>query len=243
MKIGIIETGNVSDVLKAQFGGYLSIFHALIRSQMPDAEFVDVSVINGDILGNPQDADAWLITGSRHSVYEDLPWITATKAFVRACMDTGVPIVGICFGHQLLAEALGGKVEKSTRGWGVGVQEFKTKNLPDWMAALGDSYRLNTVYQDQVATPPPGARVIAGSEFCPVGAMVFGDPDHPSALSVQAHPEITPAFLQGLIDTRLTGIVPQDRLDTAQANLATPIDSQKWHALIATFLRMAKPTE
>jgi len=239
MKIGILETGNVSDVLKARFGSYPTIFHALIRSQMPDAEFIDVSLVNGASLGTPQDADGWLITGSRHGVYEDLEWITQLKEFVRACVAAHVPVVGICFGHQLIAEAMGGKVELSERGWGLGVHEYTTHDLPDWMASLNGSFKAFAVHKDQVVTPPPGARVIAGSEFCPYAAMVYGDPDHPTAISVQSHPEMTAEFVQGLIDTRLNGIVPADRVAKAEDGLGQSVQNDIWTALIAQFLQTA----
>jgi len=239
MKIGILETGNVSDELKARFGGYQSIFHALIRSQMPDAEFVDVSVVNGDPLGKPQDADGWLITGSRHGVYDDVPWIPALKDFARACIEQGVPVVGICFGHQLLADAMGGKTEKSDKGWGLGVHEYATHDLPSWMSPLKGSFKSHAVHQDQVVTPPPGATVIAGSDFCPYAAMVYGDPEHPSAISIQSHPEMSAEFVQGLIDTRLGAIVAPDRIAQAEAGLGQEVQNKIWAELIAKFLQAA----
>ena len=236
MRIGIIETGNVSDVLKARFGDYPSIFHALIHTQLPDAEFIDVSVINGQALGRPEDADGWLITGSRHGVYEDLDWITDLKAFVRDCMARKVPVVGICFGHQLLAEAMGGKVEKSARGWGLGVHEYNTHNLPGWMADLKASFKGYAVHQDQVIVPPSGAQIIASSDFCPYAAMVYGDPDAPDAITVQSHPEMSADFVQGLIDTRLNAIVSPALLAEAQAGLVQMVQNDVWATLIARFL-------
>lgn len=239
MKIGILETGNVSDELKVRFGDYPSIFHALIREQLPDAEFIDVSVVNGAALGAPTDADGWLITGSRHGVYEDLDWIARAKDFVRACIAEGVPLVGVCFGHQLIAEAMGGKVEKSERGWGIGVHDYATHDLPGWMADLEGGFSSYAVHQDQVVTPPPGAQIIASSDFCPYAAMVYGDPDHPSAISVQPHPEMTAEFVQGLIDTRLAGIIEAERIKAAEAGLVQPTQNDIWRVLIARFLQTA----
>ncbi|MGR3723342.1 type 1 glutamine amidotransferase [Abyssibius alkaniclasticus] len=239
MRIGILETGNVSDALKARFGDYPSIFHALIQTRLPDAEFIDVSIVNGEKLGRPDDADGWLITGSRHGVYEDLDWINALKAFVRDCVAQNVPLVGICFGHQLIAEAMGGKVEKSERGWGLGVHEYQTHNLPGWMADLKSSFKGYAVHQDQIVTPPSSAQIIASSEFCPYAAMVYGNPDAPDAITVQSHPEMTAEFVQGLIDTRLNAIVPAERVALAEAGLVQQVQNDIWTALIARFLEAA----
>ncbi|MBL4807633.1 MAG: type 1 glutamine amidotransferase [Rhodobacteraceae bacterium] len=128
MKIGILETGKPAESLIPDFGDYPAMFEKLLGDLLSEASFFAVSVVHGEMPTAPDQADVWIITGSRHSAYEDLPWVDVLKEFLRQCMARKVPIVGICFGHQILAEAMGGKVEKSTKGWGVGVQDYAVEN-------------------------------------------------------------------------------------------------------------------
>ena len=136
MKIGILETGEVAAELKARHGDYPAMFAALLGALDPALDFATVRVVAGEMPASPRQVDAWLVTGSRHGVYDDLPWIEPLKAFLRACLAERVPVVGVCFGHQILAEALGGRVVKSDRGWGLGVQDYELTARPKWMAAL-----------------------------------------------------------------------------------------------------------
>ena len=156
MKIGILETGEVHPDLKARHGDYPAMFQRLLGAVDPSLEFATVRVVAGEMPAAPGQADAWLVTGSRHGVYDDLPWIEPLKAFLRACVAARVPVVGICFGHQILAEALGGRAVKSDRGWGLGVQDYEVVARPGWMADLPDRFAVSALHQDQVVALPPG---------------------------------------------------------------------------------------
>lgn len=225
MLIGILETGHAPDALRATSGSYPDMFRRLLAPHGFD--FRSWSVVEGDFPDSVHDAEAWLITGSRHGVYDDLPWIAPLEALIRQAVDEGVPVVGICFGHQIVARALGGRVEKFPGGWAVGPQDYDFD---------GQTMRLNAWHQDQVIAPPPGAEVIATHPFCAYAGLRYGD----RALTVQAHPEFDDAFLTGLIETRGRGLVPDDRLEAALARLGPPNDADRIAARIATFLRQPR---
>jgi len=225
MLIGILETGHAPEALRATAGSYPDMFRRLLAPHGFD--FRSWAVVEGELPDSVHDAEAWLITGSRHGVYDDLPWIAPLEALIRQAVDEGVPVVGICFGHQIVARALGGRVEKFPGGWAVGPQDYDFD---------GERLTLNAWHQDQVIAPPAGAEVIATHPFCPYAGLRYGD----RALTVQAHPEFDDAFLTGLIETRGRGLVPDDRLDAALARLGPDNDAGRIAARIATFLRQPR---
>lgn len=239
MKIGILETGEVHEALIEKHGDYPSMFVKLLQKKSPDTTFFIVRVCDGDPLGNPEAADGWIVTGSRHGVYDDLPWINPLKNFLRESIREKIPVAGICFGHQILAEAMGGKAEKSHKGWGLGVHEYNTRDTPNWMSSLSDSFTGHALHQDQVTQQPPNTTVIAGSDFCEFAALVYGDPENPDAISIQPHPEFSSDFVNDLIDVRLTGIVPEDVEAKARDTLGQHVHNEEWGGWINQFLKMA----
>lgn len=225
MLIGILETGHAPDALRARAGSYPQMFEHLLAPHGFD--FRTWSVVDMAFPDSVHDADGWLITGSRHGAYDDLPFIPPLEALIRQAMAEGVPLVGICFGHQIIAQALGGRVEKFHGGWAVGPQDYDFD---------GQTLRLNAWHQDQVIAPPPGAEVIATHPFCAFAGLRIGD----KALTVQPHPEFDDAFIEGLIETRGRGLVPDDRLDAALADLGAPNDAAAIAARIAAFFRQPR---
>ena len=139
--------------------------------------------------------DAYLITGSPAGVYDDLPWIAPLKTFLRAAKGRA-KLVGICFGHQIMAEAFGGRVEKSEKGWGVGLHSYPIVQREPWMEAT-HLVSVPASHQDQVVLQPPEADVIASSLFTPYAGLAWRDQP---AISFQFHPEMSPAFAKALID-------------------------------------------
>lgn len=204
MRIGILQCGQSPAPLKDEMGDYPDMFMRLLAGRGFDFETFHVEAMQ--FPADVHAADGWLLTGSRHGAYEDHPFIAPLEAFIREAYAAGVPMVGICFGHQIIAQALGGTVVKHPGGWQVGTQDYDFGGAP---------VRLNAWHQDQVVTIPPEADVAGRSDFCANAALVYGD----RAFTVQAHPEFEDNFIGGLIETRGKGVVPDALLAEAGARM------------------------
>ena len=222
MRIGILETGYTPDVLQPRWGRYPEFFARMLDGRGFD--FRGWAVVDMEFPDSVQDAEGWLITGSRHGAYDNLPFIPVLERFVRDAVAARVPVVGICFGHQIIAQALGGRVEKFPGGWQVGPQEYDF---------VGQTLTLNAWHQDQVIAPPEGAEVIATHPSCRYAGLRYGD----AALSVQAHPEFDNDFFGSLIEARGRGLVPEPVLQAAVSRLDRPLDTARIADTIEAFLR------
>jgi GMP synthase-like glutamine amidotransferase len=222
MQIGILQTGHAPDALIDSAGDYPDMFARLLAGQ--GLTFRTYAVVDGVFPDSVHDADGWLITGSRHGAYEDHPWIPPLEEFIREAYAARVPLVGICFGHQIIAQAMGGRVEKYPGGWSVGPTRYD----------FGDEAMvLNAWHQDQVVEKPASAQVIASNDFCANAALLYDD----RALTVQAHPEFRRDFLHGLIEKRGRGLVPGPLLDDALARLDMPLQDRTIATRIAEFFK------
>ncbi|MCY3880047.1 MAG: type 1 glutamine amidotransferase [Rhodobacteraceae bacterium] len=224
MKIGILQTGHVATELAQEHGEYSDMFQRFLAGH--GFAFQVWNVVDDEFPEAPDIAGGWLITGSRFSVNDDFPWIRRLEEFLRRCYAETVPIVGICFGHQILASALGGKVEQASQGWGVGRHRYETPEGP---------LNLNAWHQDQVIVPPAGAEIIGSSRFCRYAMLSYG----PHGLSFQPHPEFDAGFLSGLIEVRGVGLVPAERLSRARDDLGKDTDSERVADRIASFFHTA----
>ncbi|WP_372885527.1 type 1 glutamine amidotransferase [Shimia sp.] len=222
MKIGILQTGHFPDELQAELGDYEDMFRALLGDHGFD--FAVYNVVDQQFPASALAADGWLITGSKHGAYEDHPWIAPLEELIREIAAAGRPLVGVCFGHQIIAQALGGKVEKFAGGWAVGRQSYDFG---------GVEMAFNAWHQDQVTERPEGARVLASNDFCENAALLYGD----QILTIQPHPEFGAAVIGGLINTRGKGVVPQDLLDRAVDDIHLPTASQTFADQIADFFK------
>ncbi|RMD94353.1 MAG: type 1 glutamine amidotransferase [Alphaproteobacteria bacterium] len=231
MHIGILQTGHSPEPLIPEHGDYGEMFPRLLAGR--GFTFSTWSVVDGVFPDSVHEAEGWLLTGSRHGAYDDLPWIPRLEEFIREAYAQGVPLVGICFGHQIIAQALGGRVEKHPGGWIIGRQEY------DFSNGLG-RLALNAWHQDQVMELPEGAEVVASHPGCPYAALVY---EGERAYTIQPHPEFDARFIEGLIETRGRGNVPQPLLEAAQAELDKPVDQAKFADSIAEFFHRAARRE
>ena len=220
LRIGLLQCGFIRPDLAARHGDYPELFADLFADTPVD--IVTYDVVNGPVPAAVGDCDGWLVSGSASSVYDDEPWIASVEQFLRTVVDVGVPVVGVCFGHQLLAQALGGTVERSPRGWGAGAHRYHFTTPPaDWPErwAQPDAVNLIACHQDQVTGLPEGAEVLASNDHCAVAAFRIG----PSVLAIQPHPEFTPALSRDLTDVR-TSLMGEERARAALESLAQPLD-------------------
>jgi len=225
MLIGILQTGLAPDILADDMGDYPAMFARLLGGYGFD--FRTYRVVEGQFPAAATDCDGWLITGSRHGTYEDHPWIAPLENFIRAAFGAHVPVVGICFGHQIVAQAMGGTVERHPDGWAVGATEYDFG---------GETLRLNAWHRDQVTVAPLSATVIASNPFCANAALLYDD----RALTVQAHPEFRPAFVDGLMRTRGKGVVPDPLMAEATARLDLPLQDRAMADRIAAFFKQPR---
>jgi GMP synthase-like glutamine amidotransferase len=228
MSLAILEAGTPPAALIAEHGRYPAMFERLLG-----VEAASYDVAAAELPPDVGRHAAYLITGSSAGVYEDLPWIAKLATFLRAAKGRA-KLVGICFGHQIMAEAFGGRVEKSAKGWGVGLHGYPIVRREPWM----DEAPLVSApasHQDQVVQPPPDADLIASSVFTPYAGFSWRDQD---AISFQFHPEMSPAFARALYDSR------RDRIpgvDAAIASLDAPNDNQRIGGWINRFLSASQP--
>ena len=225
MKLAILETGTPPESLIPRFGRYPAMFERLLA---PDFDYESYDVAAGELPADPADHVAYLITGSPAGVYEPLPWIGDLVAFLRAARGR-VKLVGICFGHQAMAQAFGGHVEKVAKGWGVGLHTYPIVQPEPWMDDA-KAVAVPASHQDQVVLQPPRTDVIASSIFTPYAALAWRDQP---AISFQFHPEFEPDYARALIESR------RDRLpdpDSALASLDRPNDNARVGTWIRRFL-------
>lgn len=222
MRIGILQTGQSPDVLRGEMGDYPDMFAHLLADK--GLSFTTYHVEGMEFPADVRDCDGWLITGSRHGAYEDHPFIKPLEDFIRRAYAARVPLVGICFGHQIIAQALGGRVERFAKGWAVGPQDYDFG---------GQTVRLNAWHRDQVVEKPPEAEVVACNDFCENAALIYGD----RAFTVQAHPEFRDEFVKGLMETRGKGLVPEALMAEAHSRLGQDNSAAQMADRIAEFFK------
>ena len=232
MKLGILKTDAVRPEWVPEFGEYPDMFVALLSSQDPDLEFAVYDVEEGVYPEDIDEVDAYLITGSKSSVYEDKPWIHALMEFVRLLDSRHKKLVGICFGHQLVAQALGGRTEKSPKGWGVGLHTHRFSELPTWHDQGEPGFDILVSHQDQVVENAPGATVLAGSDFCENAVCQIGE----HILTFQGHPEFLSDYSREIMTFRRE-MIGEGVYETGMASLRDDPQGARVARWILDFLK------
>lgn len=246
LQIGLLQCDHVADDLINIHGNYPKMFEEMLLAVDPDIEMAVYDLTNNLFPVDLNACDAYIITGSQFSAYDDIPWINKAKQLVTDLYQAKIPTIGICFGHQLIAESLGGKVDKaSDKGWGVGVHHWQVKENSEWMVTESPkapkvstslkrlkSFALRASHQDQVTKLPSNAKLFARSDFCPIAGFQIDD----HILSFQGHPEFSKAYAKALIKKRVKRI-GEKASQKAVKSLKQETHSETVGAWIVNFIR------
>ena len=225
MRLAVLETGRPPEALIGRFGTYPDMYRKMLGLAKPLPSY---DVAAGELPKRPEDHDGYIVSGSPAGVYDPLPWIAQLSGFLREARGKA-KLVGICFGHQAMAQAFGGSVTKSDRGWGVGLHDYAVAERQPWMDGETGA-AIPASHQDQVIAQPPGSVVTMASPFTPYAGLAWGG----DAISFQFHPEFEPDFAKALIETR------RERLpdaDAAIASLDRPNNNVRVAGWIERFLK------
>jgi GMP synthase-like glutamine amidotransferase len=197
--LGLLETDVLYDDLIPDYGSYGQMFADFFGKIDGSLTYRYYQVQQGELPQRAEECDAYLITGSKAAAYDATPWVAQLQNWIAEFHPRGARMIGICFGHQLIAHSLGGKAAISEKGWGVGVlTSHLVTNIGEPVRQPKSSLRLLHSHQDQVQKLPPTAQLLATSDFCPNAAFSIDS----QVLSFQGHPEFTPQYLQRLLSRR-----------------------------------------
>lgn len=233
MKLTIIQTGEVPAPLRGRFGPYRKMFETMFDGTGQGFSYDMVPVSDGAPFPDPGQLEGIVITGSAAGVYDDLPWLDPLRAFIRQTYGRNTPMLGVCFGHQIMADALGGDVRKSEKGWGLGRHNYGVVRRPEFMRQAPAALAVACSHQDQVITPPAEAQVILASDFTPNAGLAYRNG---AALSLQPHPEFADDYTIALAELR-RGKAPDDVVDKALASVTTKSHSADVAAYIGQFFK------
>ena len=226
MKIGILKCDSTNEKFRKEHGDYPDMFISLFQSVEPTLEFETYDVILGEYPKKLQENDVYLISGSRYGVNDGDKWIDELEKFVLELQRRKHPLIGICFGHQMIAKALGGKTELASQGWGAGVQNYQKILTEPWMVPNLEQFSILSFHKDQVTKLPEGAEFFAENDFCPYSAYYIGE----WLISFQGHPELTKDYVRALLHHR-ENILGQKGLESGLKSLEQQIQPKiiaKW---------------
>jgi GMP synthase-like glutamine amidotransferase len=234
MKLTIIQTGEVPVPLRPQFGAYPPMFQRMFNAAGVPFEYETIAVHDGAPFPDPAGLEGIIVTGSAAGVYDNhFAWMEPLRTFIRAAYAEKTPMLGICFGHQIMADALGGEVRKSEKGWGLGRHVYEVTSRPAFLATDEPALAIACSHQDQVIVPPVEADVFLASNFTPNAGLVY---KNGAAISLQPHPEFDDAYTIALAELR-RGKAPDEVVDTAVASVNRPSHSREMAGYIGAFLQ------
>lgn len=235
MKLGILAAGITPDDLLHEFGSFADMFVQLFDEVGYPFDYQVYNVRDGFFPGNVDVCDAWIITGSICGVNQNLPWMVKLKQLILDIYSANIPMAGICFGHQIIADAFGGSVAQYTGGWGIGLHNYTFVGEHDFVLKGPADFSLNAMHQDQVIRKPTGAEVFATSDFCLNAGLIYDT----RIITFQAHPEFSAAFEESFIELRKGDVFPTDIAEQALATLRQKdavAESQRIAQMIVSFL-------
>ncbi len=232
MIIGILQCDDVAEELRVRHGNYPRMFTQLFEALEEDIHFKVYRVTEGDYPESIHECDAYITTGSRFGVNDVHEWIKALEDFVIKLHQSQKKLIGICFGHQMIAKALGGVVEKSPKGWGVGISNIRVQRKQRWMELDQDEISLVVSHQDQVKQLPEGSQILASSGFCPFYMIQINE----HFLGIQGHPEFSKRYSYDLMQARRDRI-PHECIEAGIDSLAMDVDDRLVARWLINFLK------
>ncbi|MEA2115006.1 MAG: GMP synthase [Thermodesulfobacteriota bacterium] len=232
MKAAILQSDNVLAKFQPQFGDYPAMIEQMFDGVDLPLSFDTYDCRQGQFPDDINEYDFYITTGSKASVYDDLPWIQQLVEFVQLLYKQQKKLIGICFGHQIIAMALAGKVEKSEKGWGIGIADNRIIAHPEWMKSEPAKINILVSHQDQIIELPDNTLVIAENDFCPFFIVQWGN----HFLSIQGHPEWNTNYSRTLINDR-KAIIPADRIKAGLNSLQIAPDNALFVRLIMEFVQ------
>lgn len=237
MKITIIQVGQTPEPMLDRYERFEPQYQNLLLQSGQKFDFETAAIIDGEEFPDLGNLQGIVITGSAFGVYDSPVWIDELRLFIRDVYSAEIPMLGICFGHQIMADALGGKVEKSDKGWGIGRHVYKMKKKPSFMNGIGDEVAIAAVHQDQVIEKPQEAKVFMASDFTPNAGLIY---NNGAAISMQPHPEFNVAYSKALVDRLNDGRLSEAQAREAHISLDKPMNRAEVGAGLAQFFKSVK---
>jgi GMP synthase-like glutamine amidotransferase len=232
MKLTLIQPTDLPGTLRDRFGAYHMMFERMFAGEGFTFETIRLSA--GDKLPDPAMLEATLIMGSAAGVYDThYEWMDPLRDYIRKAYAAKTPMVGICFGHQIMADALGGDVRKSEKGWGLGRHVYGVTSRPAMLGGNLPEFAIACSHQDQVIVPPAEAETFLVSDFTPHAGLAYANG---AAMSLQPHPEFEDDYTLALAELR-RGKAPDAVIETALASVARASDSREMAGYLGAFLR------
>ncbi len=236
MKITILQAGETPKQMRPRFERYPKQFQQLLSANDDGLTFETKYIIEGEAFPAPTSLEVVIITGSAYGVYDAPDWVNDLREFIRQSYEAKIPMLGICFGHQIMADALGGRVEKSQKGWGIGRHIYSFRQKPPFMNGAKEKVAIAASHQDQVIKAPKEAEIFLSSEFTPIAGLLY---KNNAAISLQPHPEFDVEYAKALVDRLNDGSLSKEQAEQAHKSLEEPLDSMEIGKGLAQFFRQA----
>ncbi len=230
MKAGLL----LCDHIPSKYHDIASNYGEMFAATYPYFDFEVYAVCDGVFPESVHDCEMYVCTGSHSSVYEEVDWVVRLREFVRKIHKHQKKYIGHCFGHQMLAEALGGKVQKNEYGWCVGVHTFEVIQQEEWMIPFQKHFNTIMLCQDQVQVLPTNGVVLATSKDCPIAMFKVGN----NMIGIQGHPEFPKEYERGLITDRRERI-GVEKAEKGIESLGVNIDADLFVGWMREFLNLA----